>query len=332
MSEARLYSYSEFIKTTKPGERVYSAIVKSNAELRKSSVSLKDYWVDHFYNSKFAVQQAAERTGTGKAIIYGAGNCNDLPLEYLVNRFDRLTLVDIEPYGLTGAIEGLPGYLQKKVDIQIEDLTGVIAKTAEDFTLLLSQSSSSTDFAEKVLDNLPNIHPKIPDFGDQYDFVCSNLLGSQLPTFVGVAFAVLGNANYLFARFDEDSITLQAVKVNNPESISNLMYSLQEAHIDLLLKSARKPAGVIYLADTFNQTYLKRNPINMQLIFIDEQNRPVSEPHKIPILGFNNDTVNKLQTNTTIADYQEWLWYRQPPTVISTGKAFGVESFTLITK
>lgn len=329
MSETQLYAYSEFVKSRRPDVRVYGAIIRSNAELRESAVLLKDYWEDHISRSRATIQTASERSKTGKAIIYGAGNCNDIPLAYLTDRFDRLTVVDIESQGVTKAVEVLPGNLQAKVNVQIEDLTNVVAETAESFTLLLSQSKSPTDFAEKVLASLPNIQLKTPDFGDNYDFVCSNLLGSQLPAFVGIAFAIIGNSKYPHARFNEDSIAMQALRINQPGLANNFVYLFQQAHIDLLLKSAKKPAGIIYLADTFDQAYLRRNPITMQPYFIDEQGSPLAQPNKIPILAFPKDTVKKLKEGTDIVSSEEWMWYRRPPTETITGQVFGVRSFIL---
>lgn len=332
MNEARLYTYSEFVKTRRPDETICGGFKSANAELRESLVKLQDYWQDHLRRSRLAIQKAAERAGVGKAVIYGAGNCSDIPLTYLTDRFDHLTLVDIESQGVTKAVEALPGNLQAKVNIHIEDLTDVISETAESFTLLLSRSKSPTDFAGKVLASLPNIQPKTPDFGDNYDFVCSNLLGSQLPAFVGAAFAIIGNSKYPHARFDEDSISRRALETKRPVLVNNFMCSFQQAHIDLLLKSTKKPAGVIYLADTFDQAYLRRSPTTKQPYFIDEQGRSVSLPKKIQILALNVATINRMETHTHLVEGQEWTWYRQPPTVTLTGKVFGIKSFTFVTK
>lgn len=116
---------------------------------------LQAYWQDHLDTSKASIQQASQRAGTNKAILFGVGNCSDIPLVYLADRFDHLTAVYIEPQGITKAVEAIPGSLQAKIDVQIEDLTGITAETFETMTLLLSQAKNPIDFIEKVLANLP---------------------------------------------------------------------------------------------------------------------------------------------------------------------------------
>lgn len=332
MSEARLYSYSEFKKTPKPNDQIYNVFESSNAEIRASLSRLQEYWQDHLNKSRIAIQAAAGKAGTSKAIIYGAGNCIDIPLTDLVDKFDHLTVVDIESRGVTGAIERLPGSLQAKVDLHIEDLTGVAAEVTDTFSLLLSRSKDPASFAEKVLESLPGIHPKAPDFGSQYDFVCSNLVGSQLPSLLGVSFAVLGNGRYPSAKLTEDSIVMEALKINRPDLTNALVHVLQRDHMGLLLDSARQPGGVVYFADTFDVAYLRRDLVTKQPYFIDENGGPVSSPNKIPILSFDLATIREVKTRTQIGDVQEWSWYRQPPIGTSTGRAFGIKSLTLLLK
>ena len=53
-------------------------------------------WLDHEGRSRAAILRAVTSvSGDGSALILGAGHANDIPLEDLADRFERVTLVDL---------------------------------------------------------------------------------------------------------------------------------------------------------------------------------------------------------------------------------------------
>lgn len=52
-------------------------------------------WLPHLERSKAVILEAAERAGTGQALVLGSGLLLDVPLGALAARFDELVLVDL---------------------------------------------------------------------------------------------------------------------------------------------------------------------------------------------------------------------------------------------
>lgn len=59
----------------------------------------------HVATSRRLILSAAQRVGRGEALVLGAGECQEIPLAELVERFDTVTLVDVDEQALSRALD-----------------------------------------------------------------------------------------------------------------------------------------------------------------------------------------------------------------------------------
>src|SRR3954452_18851336 len=74
----------------------------------KYNRSTRDHW-DHFAQHRrkvceLLVPENVSAAARGKLCVLGAGNCNDLDLPRLLESFDQIDLVDIDPTALSTAV------------------------------------------------------------------------------------------------------------------------------------------------------------------------------------------------------------------------------------
>lgn len=102
-------------------EAVFTNLVQINDGIIRTNERHKRSHMEHLVNSRREIITTADlaisRTRFDKpkkALILGAGSCFDIPLEGLAERFDELTLVDLDPGKTARAIRNLSPSLQQK--------------------------------------------------------------------------------------------------------------------------------------------------------------------------------------------------------------------------
>ncbi len=81
----------------------------------------------------------------GRALVLGAGRCQEIPVDTLAERFERLVLNDHDESLLATALAAL-GLNQEKTRVEtiIADLTGVTGAFLSEIDTILANSSLST--------------------------------------------------------------------------------------------------------------------------------------------------------------------------------------------
>src|SRR5690606_19295103 len=76
--------------------------------------------------SRRMISAVAEIAQPGQALVLGAGHCAEIPLVALVERFERVTLNDVqaEPLEEGIALAALSDRARAKIDVRVADLTG----------------------------------------------------------------------------------------------------------------------------------------------------------------------------------------------------------------
>ena len=129
--------------------------------------------------SRGMILQAAGAVQPGAAIVLGAGRCEEIPLRELVERFDRLTLVDHDEQAMNAALESL-GDSQgsiSKIGRVVADLTGAIGGFLEAVSETLR---SSTDAIEELSKLADATRPIVFSTGLQYDLIIVSCVSCQL--------------------------------------------------------------------------------------------------------------------------------------------------------
>jgi len=192
-----------------------------------------------------ALKRAPEGQLTKKALLLGVGNGLDIPLQELAEKFDHLTVVELDRESTEKAIKQLPSGLQKKIRLVVADVTGIIGEYCEKIDGISNGSKGALTFfhkAEQMTKNaIENPIGKAPDVGNDYAFVSSHLLLSQLGymprQYVG---------NIVRNKFTYS----EGVDSGFSESYNHLNTHLHEAHIRYLAKSVA-PQGIVHFADTY---------------------------------------------------------------------------------
>ena len=171
-------------------ENPASSVAKTQARFNRST---RTHWL-HFAPHRARVQElilTGRPSGrSGRFCALGAGNCNDLELVRLLDAFDEVHLVDIDPPALQAAAErqGVAGadglHLHAPVDLTgIADLVsawhGRVPPVAEVATAVRQSAAAPA-----------------PDLGGTFDVVLSSCVLSQI---VGYATDALGGKHPAFA-------------------------------------------------------------------------------------------------------------------------------------
>jgi hypothetical protein len=84
-------------------------------------------WMSHRQEIKFLIEQSmGEINAKDEIIILGAGNCDDLDLPYLADKFHTITLADIDNDSMQAAVSGLDPSLQPQIKLLDSlDFTGL---------------------------------------------------------------------------------------------------------------------------------------------------------------------------------------------------------------
>ncbi|WP_156896635.1 hypothetical protein [Desulfovirgula thermocuniculi] len=116
-----------------------------------------------------------------RCIVLGAGNCNDIPLEYLGENFQQVHLADIDRQSLLRALSRLPDNMNKKFQTLYIDLTGLNeTEIFKDFV-----EASRQRYYKRFLSSLRKLRANLLDFpfpkiGQNYDLVVSVCVTTQL--------------------------------------------------------------------------------------------------------------------------------------------------------
>jgi hypothetical protein len=148
--------------------------------------STQTHW-QHFASHRARVQEliltGRELTPGGKFCALGAGNCNDLELNRLLDTFDEVHLVDIDPAALPAAArrQGVEAHARLRLHAPV-DLTG-IAETVSQWKTK-KPSLDNVREAVRISDSATS-----PNLGTSFDVVLSSCVLSQI---VGYATDSLG--------------------------------------------------------------------------------------------------------------------------------------------
>ena len=95
-----------------------------NKDILKENEYYRDYQLEHINKSEEAILDSAKialgRVPEGqskKALLLGVGNALDIPLQELVEKFDRLTIVELDRESTENAIKQLSPSLQAKIKL-----------------------------------------------------------------------------------------------------------------------------------------------------------------------------------------------------------------------
>ncbi|NCB42195.1 MAG: hypothetical protein EOM59_06205 [Clostridia bacterium] len=207
---------------------------KTNEDLSK----LSDY--EKYGSARFYTYQAIckkykfNNKNNGNVIIFGAGKCFDLPMDFITEIFDKIILVDVSKNNMEIAYQYIPKEYIDKVITVVWDVTGICEKHIPQIDAISSECE-----IYKLLNDLGQSLPvtTLPDDVKKYmpySFVISDLILTQLPLSLNMKYFHL-NGIALDANYMQDFI-------------NGLIFQ----HLMLLHTVAKDKGNVLVLTDTFS--------------------------------------------------------------------------------
>ena len=200
------------------------------------------YWRPHVERSRRGILEAARLVRKpGTALVLGAGQCREIPLEELARTFDRVVLVDLDAPSMSRAAAPLPERLRRKVEIRVSDVTSFAEPLMEATARVVEEASSAAAaFAElgslyRSIETLKRL-PELP----QADLVISSLVLSELARYPSTYTAQL-----VEEKFGADLSEWRGYGT----LWRNLRSYAAADHAETLVRLGR-PGSVVYFADT----------------------------------------------------------------------------------
>ncbi|MBV7276464.1 hypothetical protein I6U48_26645 [Clostridium sp. PL3] len=196
-------------------------------------------------------------------IIFGAGACDDLPIDFICDKFSEIVLVDIDSKALNEALKKIPNNLKDKVILVEWDVTGLY--TNSELKLCLEKAKNGTyKTVEDVIKDISKLTIKIQDLDVPieiqkrmpFSVVLSDLIVTQLFT------------NYFYGEVSLNLIKLDSAIFERNLSdfnIKDIVDFLLCQHLKLLQKVTTIHGKIIILADTFvygTEANLLKSPFN----------------------------------------------------------------------
>ncbi|WP_078379147.1 hypothetical protein [Sutcliffiella halmapala] len=247
-----------------------------------------------------------------RALIIGAGGCLDFSLGDFVDKFQSVTLVDLDKKSMKEAVEELTEEQRGKILIVEDDITGIVETKINELRNVFVEMGVEKlcKEVEKFRDGIPTKFKnskslQVPK-DSKYDFVFVNSITTQL--FMPV---------FMIGVFSTDEIKDEYInKINHIGKTTNqrLLISLFRT-----IHSALNKGGVVAISsDTFefnqnNSEYFLKNYGSLEIISIAymKNEKLIKDLQKIQIIGglpFVRDAINKANGFKLIEYIATWFW------------------------
>ncbi len=273
---------------------------EENRSIRERTERFGLAYNEHIQKSQQAILTTADRALSRApqekektALILGSGNCLDIPLAELTDRFDKVTLVEIDHQSTEAAVKKLSPEQQQKTTIIATDITGVVADFAKRMDLHLNRPMQA--FLARAPGSVAqfDVTGKGLSVGADYTFVSSQLVMTQVSSL-----PILSLREKFFKKYGVHLSTQpggadhELIMALQPKTIG-----LQQEHIRQLARLVA-PSGTVHFADTV--TLFKYSPFSKE-----PKRLPVSNPQFIvPVIGEQFTSPNP--------QGDAWLWNHEP--------------------
>ncbi|OPX92840.1 MAG: hypothetical protein A4E53_00327 [Pelotomaculum sp. PtaB.Bin104] len=216
------------------------------SKINHTVFKLHDSMLDIRMNMERFILEALENLKSKESVIvFGAGPCNDIPLELLTENFSQVILVDIDIISTQKAIERLDISLRSKVKIIQMDISGLDELFAK--IKRLSSINASVNEIELLLNTYEYKSIELlPEINTKYDLSISSCVATQLVT------------PYITHILRDNYINDNIYKI-----ITSIARKAAYNHCYLVRKHTKDAGFSIITTDVFEWGYFANNPISL---------------------------------------------------------------------
>lgn len=273
-----------------------------------NSGDLKDKynrWSEHRENIKKLVDKALlENPESKEVIVFGAGMCNDIDLNYLGEKFDNIILTDVDKrsieYGFE--IQNIDDNLLKKFTIKEIEYTGLdhIGFFEKAFDLIKNRSLESKidilieESLEKI--NAMNI---LDEYKDKFPIVLSAPVYSQL---------LYTQVNVLFDAFNYFNFYKNNQINKFKKKVYRYMPKIIKRYNDLIISVTKDDGYIISWIDMFEGKNTSKEMREINNYLEKSNNKDLKE--YIDKVGMELSLIGQKDflERVDIKDYDYWMW------------------------
>lgn len=205
----------------------------------------------HREESSRMILQAADTVPAGRAIVLGAGPCDEIPLSALVDRFQCVLVNDQDGTQVDAAIaKELDDSQRAKVETRIADLTGQTDSLVTEIERGILAASDIEDALARMVKAVNQVPDSPSPLEGTFDLVVASCLLCQLH----VAATQRARAAFI-ARFkDQENVLLGSSDWQR--AIYQLARRMEATFVDRLVQWTA-PTGRVFLSETVQMCYVE---------------------------------------------------------------------------
>jgi hypothetical protein len=261
------------------------------------------------------ILRAAHAVQPGRAIVLGAGACEEIPLAELVGRFAEVVVNDVDEQPLRRTVDTLVsgGTERARIDVQIADLSGLTHQALEHIERAIAGAADAPSAIHAMACGLDDVQPSAFPIAGRFDLVVASCVLSQLH------FALVHEAAALCeARFPGSADLLQGSDVWK-NAVFRTARRMEEKFI-LDLANLLDQRGQVYLSESAQMCYLQ--------LTRDGRWQTAGTYRMLRTA----DLSDYVQANFTIVHRGRWEWIVMPPAQVGdTGRMYDVQALVLET-
>jgi hypothetical protein len=270
---------------------------------------------EHASQSRRLILSAAAQVAPGRAIVLGAGRCDEIPLAELAHQFGHLVLNDSEQPLLDEALarENLPPEVRKKIQLDVRDLTGVtdslLEKCAEQLAAAPDEPAAINSLIQVI--EAAALSPAIGS--PQYDLVVASCVLSQLHV------ALVQQAVELFGRQFAGREEILRGDPRWSMAVYQFARRVEERFIDQLWAMLAR-GGRIYLSES------------VQMCFIEPTSDGQWQTDGTLRMLRTKDLRDYLDRRFVIEAADRWHWVFWPATEGEKGRLYDVQALIVASR
>lgn len=272
------------------------------------NIATDGFWNSHNDNIFNLLNEILE--GGGKTInhpnvaVLGAGSCNDIPLNFLAENFNRVDLYDIDWEAINEAKNSLSPNLQKKIRCNCLDITGLFLDIIP--SIVDNLKKNQIERCVKLLQDYNKHSKKYLLLKRRYDVILSiNVVTQLLRPFFDIFIE-----SCIYIGVLKNGLLLDMFKDN----IINIAHNtVPDEHLQFLKLIAKPNAKLLVTTDKFEWGWLgeRKSPVNdLTKEPSDMLNKNIQELLISKGLQLNGSTIESHYDKLfKLLKHSQWLWH-----------------------